>query len=119
MSTGITTQGGTDRFDRIWTLYHSALRGKINVVKRTLAPIDLRGVVSAIAIYQHWTRCETLTPTLKHHFHRSARSFQMFRSSRSGGSYAPFNQPPVKPARFKPRTRLGTLRVAFQMIPVL
>jgi hypothetical protein len=26
MSTGITTQGGTDRLDRIWTLYHSAQR---------------------------------------------------------------------------------------------
>jgi hypothetical protein len=26
MSTGITTQGGTDRLDRIWTLYHSAVQ---------------------------------------------------------------------------------------------
>jgi hypothetical protein len=33
--------------------------------------------------------------------------------------YTLFNQPPEKPALFKPRTRLGTLRVAFQMIPVL
>jgi len=30
----ITTQGGTDRFDRIWTHYHLALRGQINVVDR-------------------------------------------------------------------------------------
>ena len=34
-------------------------------------------------------------------------------------TYALFNQPPVKPARCNPRTRVGTLRVAFQMIPVL
>jgi hypothetical protein len=34
-------------------------------------------------------------------------------------TYTLFNQPPVKPARLNPRTRLGTLRVAFQMIPVL
>src|ERR1700722_14898968 len=32
MSTGITTQGGTDRLDRIWTLYHSAFRRKVYVV---------------------------------------------------------------------------------------
>jgi hypothetical protein len=34
-------------------------------------------------------------------------------------TYALFNQPPVKPARCNPRTRVGTLRVAFQMILVL
>jgi len=41
--------------------------------------------VSVNAIYQHLTRCETLTPTLKHHFHGSAHArLHMFRSSRSG-----------------------------------
>jgi hypothetical protein len=34
-------------------------------------------------------------------------------------TYALFNQPPVKPARSNPRTRVGALRIAFQMIPVL
>src|ERR1700681_4383851 len=36
MSTGITTQGGTDRLDRIWTLYHSALSRNVSVVSRPL-----------------------------------------------------------------------------------
>jgi hypothetical protein len=43
----------------------------------------LFGVASAA--YQHLTRCETLTPTLKHHFDGSAHArLHMFRSSRSG-----------------------------------
>jgi hypothetical protein len=41
--------------------------------------------MSVTAIYQHLTRGETLTPTLKHHFDGSAHArLHMFRSSRSG-----------------------------------
>jgi hypothetical protein len=32
MSTGITTQGGTERFDLIWTTCHSTLREKISLI---------------------------------------------------------------------------------------
>ena len=76
--------------------------------------------MSVIEIYQQLTRCETLTP-----YAETSLPRQRARSS----SYVPFESQwlilrPIqptdgKPARCKPRTRLGTLRVAFQMIPVL
>ena len=45
--------------------------------------------MSVMAIYQHLTRCETLTLTLKRHFDGSAHArsyvpFHMSRSSRGG-----------------------------------
>jgi hypothetical protein len=63
--------------------------GEIALSRGNLALPDgitlIEPMMSVMAISQHLTRCETLTPTLKHHFHGSAHArLHMFRSSRSG-----------------------------------